>query len=44
MTDSEEMMKEFKQHLKKMRLDEKEKNTQEKESMIRKQIKKLLDD
>ena len=44
MTDSEEMMREFKQHLKKMRLDEKEKNTQEKESMIRKQIKKLLDD
>ena len=41
---TEDIMREFKQHLKKMRLDEKEKNAQEKESMIRKQIKKLLDD
>ena len=46
MTDvsPEEMMREFKQHLKKIRLDEKEKHTQEKEAMVSKQIKKLLGD
>ena len=40
----EEMMKEFKQYLKKIRLDEKEKNIEAKASMVRKQIKKLLGD
>ena len=40
----EEMMKEFKQYLKKIRLDEKRKNKEEKESMILKQIEKLLGD
>ena len=38
----EEMMQEFKQYLKKIRLDEKEKNKNEKESMVMKQIEKLL--
>ena len=37
----EEMMQEFKQYLKKIRLDEKEKNKNEKESMVMKQIEKL---
>ena len=40
----EEMMDEFKQYLKKIRLDEKEKHIEEKESMVMKQIKKLLGD
>ena len=41
MTDvsPEEMLLEFKQHIKKIRLEEKEKNTEEKASMIMKQIK-----
>lgn len=38
----EEMMQEFKQYLKKIRLDEKEKNKNEKESMVMKQIEKLV--
>ena len=38
----EEMMQEFKQYLKKIRLDEKEKNKNEKASMVMKQIEKLL--
>ena len=41
---TEDIMKEFKQFLKKTRLDEKAKNTEEKESMVMKQIKKLLGD
>ena len=41
---TEDIMEEFKQFLKKNRLDEKEKNTKEKESMVMKQIKKLLGD
>ena len=46
MTDisPEEIMKEFKQYLKKIRLDEKEKNKNEKEAMVLKQVKKLLGD
>ena len=40
----EEIMNEFKQFLKKTRLDEKAKTTEEKESMVMKQIKKLLGD
>ena len=46
MTDvsPEEIMEEFKQYLKKIRLDEKEKNIEAKASMVRKQIKKLLGD
>lgn len=46
MTDvsPEEMMREFKQYLKKIRLDEKEKSMEEKASMVMKQIKKLLGD
>ena len=40
----EEMMQEFKQYLKKIRLDEKEKNKSEKEAMVLKQIKMLVDD
>ena len=44
MTDvsPEEMMKEFKQYIKKTRLDEKKKNIEEKESMVMKQIKNLV--
>ena len=38
----EKMMQELKQYLKKIRLDEKEKNKNEKESMVMKQIEKLL--
>ena len=38
------MMKEFKQYIKKNRLDEKKKHREEKASMIMKQIKKLLGD
>ena len=39
---TEDIMKEFKQFLKKTRLDEKAKNTEEKESMVMKQIEKLV--
>ena len=41
---TEDIMKEFKQFLKKTRLDEKAKHTQEKEAMVSKQIKLLLGD
>jgi len=41
---TEDIMKEFKQFLKKTRLAEKAKYTQEKEAMVSKQIKKLLGD
>jgi len=40
----EDMLKEFKQFIKKNRLAEKEKNVEEKASMIVKQIKKLWGD
>jgi len=40
----EEMLREFKQFIKKNRLAEKEKHMEEKESMMTKQIKKLLGD
>ena len=39
---TEDIMKDFKQYLKKIRLDEKEKNKNEKEAMVLKQVKKLL--
>ena len=39
---TEDIMAEFKQFLKKTRLDEKEKNKNEKEAMVLKQVKKLL--
>ena len=41
---TEEMKKEFKQYLKKIRLDEIEKNKEAKASMVSKQIKKLVGD
>lgn len=39
----EEMMQEFKQYLKKTRLDEQKKNKNEKDAMVMKQIKKLIE-
>jgi len=39
---TEDIMKDFKQYLKKIRLDEQKKNIEEKESMVMKQIEKLL--
>ena len=46
MTDvsPEELREEFKQYLKEIRLSEKRKNREEKESMVMKQIKKLVGD
>jgi hypothetical protein len=43
-TSPEEIMQEFKQYLKQIRLDEIEKNKSEKEAMVLKQIKMLVDD
>ena len=43
-TSPEEIMQEVKQYLKQIRLDEIEKNKSEKEAMVLKQIKMLVDD